>query len=166
MSDPLRRLLGPFAWERPLRPLGRMRPLGHPLHPVLADFPVALLAGAAWWDLWSLAAPEAAVGLLAALHLGLGALSGLGAALSGLIDYATTVPGSTRRREVVKHGLWTSAALLAAPLSLAARWPLRPAEPTPLLAVLFSLAAAVLVLVGSSRGQRLVYRLGMRVRAG
>lgn len=164
MTDPIRPLLGPFGWEAPLRRLGRLRPLGHPLHPVVVDFPAALLVGAAWWDLWSLAAAETAVGLLALLHLGLGLTGGLAAAVTGVIDYTTTVPGSSRRREVVRHGLWTSTAMLSALGSLILRWPLQPELPTAPAALLLSLAAAGLVLLGSSRGQRLVYRRGMRVR--
>ncbi|HLT20342.1 MAG TPA: DUF2231 domain-containing protein [Thermomicrobiales bacterium] len=83
---------------------GRFQALGHPLHPILTDFPIALWSlaflwdvlalwrGGFWWEVsfWT-------------LSLGLAAASG--AALTGLLDARRIGPDDSAGRTVNRHML-------------------------------------------------------------
>jgi uncharacterized membrane protein/nitrite reductase/ring-hydroxylating ferredoxin subunit len=79
---------------------------GHPLHPILVSFPIALLTGAFLLDLMTLFTGGQSY-LKAAVYAEVGGLiSALIAAVPGIIDYYCTVPpDSSAKRRATKHGM-------------------------------------------------------------
>jgi nitrite reductase/ring-hydroxylating ferredoxin subunit/uncharacterized membrane protein len=130
---------------------------GHPLHPMLIAFPIAFLTGCfladlAWWlGGWPSLATTGAYLSIAAV------VSGLVAAVPGVIDYFGVIPpGSSAKRRATYHMVVNVLALTAC----AAGWAFRDRttlEPG-LLTVLLEAAAVLLVGVGGSLGGTLVYR--------
>lgn len=94
----------------------------HPLHPALIPFPFAFLSGAAVFDLAGVIFTSTALSTTAA-HLTLaGILTGLLAAVPGVIDYVYSVPpSSSAKRRAAKHGAANVAALLLFGLAFALR---------------------------------------------
>ena len=95
---------------------------GHPIHPALIPFPFAFLVGAFVADLggWVLDRPALAV---TAYYLTMaGIVSGLVAAVPGIIDYLYTVPPkSSGHKRARTHGLLNVTALVLFALALWAR---------------------------------------------
>ncbi len=129
----------------------------HPLHPMLIAFPIAFLFGApladvagrlgGWTSLWDTGA-----------YLSVAAVvSGLVAAVPGLVDYFGVVPpGSSAKRRATWHLVVNVSALVAC----AAGWVFRdlqtlePGYGT----IVLEIAAAALVTFGGAMGSTLVYR--------
>lgn len=134
---------------------------GHPLHPAVVDFPIALLAAALVTDLlfwWTGSIPWADFSFWLIVA---GFATGLVAFLTGLVDFLTVA----RARQVTAgwvHFLVTDLALFLTTFNIAARLDDRRG------AVLFaglglSAAVTLLLLVGGYAGGRLVFahRIGV-----
>ena len=121
--------------------------LGHPVHPVLTDLPIGFWTSAFMLDLvGGRSARQAAQSLV-----GMGVLSAVPTALTGLADWSDTV-GRTRRVGIA-HALCNSAGLLSYTLSWQARRRGRHG-----LGVLFGLAGSAAATLAASLGGHLVYR--------
>ena len=135
----------------------KARALNHPIHPMLIPFPIAFLTGAVLFDAigWIRGAPSwwTTGGHLAAA----GILSGLLAAIPGLVDYFATVPPkSSAKARATKH-LAVNASALA---MFGTAWLIRGGATTPPSALVLGLEAAGLALltVGGYLGGTLVTR--------
>jgi nitrite reductase/ring-hydroxylating ferredoxin subunit/uncharacterized membrane protein len=130
---------------------------GHPIHPALIPFPIAFLIGALAFDVagYGLASPplwRTAFYLNAA-----GIVTGLIAAVPGLIDYFWTVPPrSSGKRRATKHLLVNVTAIVLFALALLSRGGTS-AEPM-LSIVLLETAGAACLLTGGWLGGTLVFR--------
>ena len=126
--------------------------LGHPVHPVLTDLPIGFWTSAFMLDLvGGRSARQAAQSLV-----GMGVLSAVPTALTGLADWSDTV-GRTRRVGIA-HALCNSAGLLSYTLSWQARRRGRHG-----LGVLFGLAGSAAATLAAGLGGHLVYRKGTGV---
>lgn len=142
----------------------RAKLLGHPIHQMLIVFPLGVLAmslvfdvigGLAGWPKLH----EAAFYMIAA-----GIISGLLAAVFGLIDFLAIPTGTRAKRIGAVHGSGNVVVLAI----FAAGWLLRrenPAQPE-VLAVILSAAAAGLAAITGWLGGELVGRLGVGVDDG
>jgi nitrite reductase/ring-hydroxylating ferredoxin subunit/uncharacterized membrane protein len=90
-------------------------PLGHPLHPVLTDLPIGSWTSAFFLDLMGGRSSRRAAQLL----VGLGVVSAVPTAMTGLADWADTVGGT--RRLGVAHAAINSSALLLYAMSWGSR---------------------------------------------
>jgi uncharacterized membrane protein len=139
------------------------KPLEHPSHPLFVHFPVAFYIATLALDVLSKAGhfPSAP---LATTWLLLGAFAAsLVAVTTGLVDRATTRPGSKVRKKVNQHMYlqFVTAGLFV--VNFAIRWSDRHlAEAKPLWLVLDVIGVATLV-VGQYLGGILVYAIGLRV---
>ena len=129
---------------------------GHPLHPALVDFPIALLTAALATDLlfWWTGSPAWASFSFWLILAGL--LTGFVAFLTGLVDFLT-IERARRTTAGWVHFLVTDLALFISTLNLAARLDER--QGAVLFAGLaFSAAVTLLLLAGGYAGGRLVFR--------
>lgn len=86
---------------------------GHPLHPILVSFPIALLTGALLLDLLMLLTGEQSYADAAVYALAGGLISALIAAIPGIIDYFFTVPPeSSANQRALKHAMINACAVL------------------------------------------------------
>ena len=128
--------------------------LGHPVHPVLTDLPIGFWTSAFMLDLvGGRSARKAAQSLV-----GMGVLSAVPTALTGLADWSDTV-GRTRRVGIA-HALLNSAGLLSYTMSWHARRRGRHG-----LGVVLGLAGSAAATMAASLGGHLVYRTGTGVDA-
>jgi uncharacterized membrane protein len=141
----------------------RAKLLGHPIHQMLIPFPLGLLGGAVIFDIihmirggnWSLAAWY---------MIGIGIITGLLAAVFGLVDW-TAIPSGTRAKAI---GLWHAIGNVIVLLLFAASWRIRrddPANPESFAYVL-SFAAFAVSGITAWLGGELVDRLGVGVHDG
>jgi len=137
--------------------------LGHPVHQQLIFFPLGLFVTAAAFDLISLTG-DARWTQMAFYMIGAGILTGLVAALFGLMDWIQVPDGTRARRIGAFHGVGNLLVVLLFIASFFLRWP-NPAA-APMLAYWFSYAAAILVLITGWLGGELVDRLGVGVDPG
>lgn len=141
-----------------------MRVLGHPLHPVIVHFPIALLLSASAADLAWLA------GLTADVHIGAvlmaaGLAMGLVAMAAGLLDFTaledSVVPHAVRHMTVM------GIAWLGYAIALYLRRDiLSGGEELGSISVAISLVSALLLALGGWLGGRLVYTFGAGVEKG
>ena len=137
---------------------------GHPIHQMLVVLPLGVLAMSLVFDL------IARVGDMPKLHeaafymIAAGVISGLVAAVFGLIDFLA-IPSGTRAKKIgAMHGVGNVVVVVI----FAASWLLRrnaPANPETL-AIVLSAAAAALACVTGWLGGELVDRLGVGVDEG
>ena len=137
---------------------------GHPVHQMLIVFPLGLLAMATVFDVIRLATGSSALGVASYYMIAAGVVSGLVAAVFGLIDWLD-LPGHTRAKAV---GAWHAIGNVVVVLLFAASWLVRRDDPAgpPTLAFLLALAGAGLALVTGWLGGELVDRLGVGVHDG
>jgi len=142
----------------------RAKLFGHPIHQQLIVFPLGLLGMAVIFDVidWIAGGPplaHAAYYMIAA-----GIITGLLAAVFGLIDW-TKIPSGTRGKRI---GAWHGGGNLIVVLLYAASWWLRRTSPdNPMMvAYVASLLAVLLALVTGWLGGELVDRLGVGVDDG
>ncbi len=131
----------------------------HPLHPVLAHFPVAFWIGASVADLIALRTGAAAWWTVSHHALAAGTIMGALTLLAGLLElWLRKLPPAARTWAAV-HASLMATALLVFMVSLS--W--RTTTPPPMSAVVLSLAGCLLVLAGGYCGGTLVYRFGVGV---
>lgn len=83
----------------------RIRALGHPVHPMLVMFPVALLLTGTVFDLVRLVTDNAVFGEVGFWSITAGLIGGVLAAITGFADW-TKIPAGTRAKRVGRiHGL-------------------------------------------------------------
>lgn len=142
----------------------RAKLLGHPVHQMLIVLPLGLLAGAVVFDVIHLLTGEPGWALVSYWLIPAGVLSGLLAAVFGVIDW-TKIPVRTRAWRI---GLLHAVANVGVLLLFAASWRLRgDAEALPDAAALaLSFAGGALALFSGWLGGELVDRLGVGVDDG
>jgi uncharacterized membrane protein len=142
----------------------RARILGHAIHPILIVFPLGLLLTSVYYDVVHLVTDNRMWARIAYWMIAAGVVTGLAAAIPGIIDWLV-IPGGTRAKRVgVLHGLGNVVMLLLFGVS----WLLRsdaPLEPGTFEIVL-SFVGAGLALATGWLGGELVERLGVGVDDG
>ena len=136
--------------------------VGHPAHPILIVFPLGLLATSVIFDGVYLLNEQSEMSLVAYWMITAGLISGLVAAIPGLIDWLA-IPAHTRAKRIgLLHGAGNVLVLVLFGVS----WLLRTDEPgyqPPALALICSGLAFVLAGVTGWLGGELVDRLGVGV---
>ena len=142
----------------------RAKLLGHPIHQMLIVLPLGLLTGVVIFDVLHLFGLGDDMTVVSYWLLPAGIVTGLVAALFGLIDY-TKVPRGTRAKRVgAMHGIGNVIVVTL----FAASWLLRgDADASPsLLAYVLSFAAGGLAMITGWLGGELVDRLSVGVDDG
>jgi nitrite reductase/ring-hydroxylating ferredoxin subunit/uncharacterized membrane protein len=128
---------------------------GHPIHPILVAFPIALFTCTLLADVAGLIMPSDILlqtGLI--LNAG-GIVFALIAAIPGFIDYLFTVPpASSAKTRAAKHGLINITVVILFSISLALKF--RIASPAIIIGV--ELAGFILLCIAGFMGGTLVYR--------
>jgi uncharacterized membrane protein len=143
----------------------RAKLFGHPIHQMLIVFPLGVLAMALFFDVIALVQGRHE-GLFTASYYMIagGIISGLVAAVFGLIDFLK-IPGGTRAKRIGRlHGIGNVIVVVL----FAASWWLRresPANPA-MLAIVLAAAGAGLATITGWLGGELVDRLGVGVDDG
>ena len=138
-------------------------PIRHPTHPMLVHFPTALYPAAVALGLISRVTNTPEYGRAAAYVLVMGVASSLFAAVTGLVDWAGMIRGSTKRRAATRHLVVQVAAQLLALEALVLYF--RNGIPS-IAAIAVLVTACVTMFAGNFLGGMLVYRMGMRVSTG
>lgn len=143
----------------------RAKLFGHPIHQMLIVFPLGLLATALFFDVIALLLGRHGGLFQAAFYMiAAGVLTGLVAAVFGLIDFLA-IPAGTRAKRV---GWLHGGGNVVVVLLFAASWVLRrgvPADPPTIAVVLGALGAGLATITGWLGGE-LVDRLGVGVDDG
>jgi uncharacterized membrane protein len=142
----------------------KARLFGHPIHQMLIVFPLGLLATSLFFDIARLASGNPQWALISFWLIAVGVVSGLLAALFGLIDWLAIPPDTRAKRIGLYHGLGNTVVIAL----FAASWFLRRDDlgnPTGV-AVTLSVLAVLLALVTAWMGGELVDRLGVGVEDG
>ncbi|MFD2763689.1 DUF2231 domain-containing protein [Micromonospora eburnea] len=140
----------------------RLKVLGHPLHPMLVMFPVALLITAVIFDVVDAAGGPDYLAEAAYWNIAVGLVGGLLAAAAGSVDLFA-LPTGTRAKRV---GLTHAAANLAVILLFAAVWAVRlNADSRAAGGALIAIEVVAVAILGISAwlGGELVDRLGVGV---
>ncbi|QKW16977.1 DUF2231 domain-containing protein [Verrucosispora sp. NA02020] len=140
----------------------RLKVLGHPVHPMLVMFPVALLVTTVLFDLIDTLGGPRFLGEVAYWNLTVGLVGGLLAAVAGAFDLLA-IPAGTRAKRV---GITHAVANLAVILLFAAVWVVRlNAESRAAGGALIAIEVVALGILGVSAwlGGELVDRLGVGV---
>lgn len=140
-----------------------LRIFGHPVHPMLAGFPVAFWVGGSVWDGVALLRPEPFWPQLAFWSLLLGTALALPAAASGFWDLTSLPPGHPAEPTAWWHMGLMSSALCLEVTSVALRWEALGVGPASVSAMTFSLAGGILCVGGGWLGGELVFRHGVAV---
>ncbi|MCW5980093.1 MAG: DUF2231 domain-containing protein [Bryobacteraceae bacterium] len=138
--------------------------LGHPIHQQLIVFPLGLLGMAVIFDIISMATGNLRWTEAAFYMIGAGIVSGLIAAVFGLIDWLAIPPGTRAKRVGLTHGLGNVVVILLFLVSFVLRWN-SPANPGAI-AYLAGVAGFLLALGTGWLGGELVSRLGVGVDDG
>jgi len=142
----------------------RVKLAGHPVHQMLIVFPLGLLATAVVFDLFFLATNNVLWTQAAFYMIGAGVITGLVAAVPGIVDWLAIPRGTRAKRIGLIHGVGNVIVVALFGLS----WFLRrdnPAAP-PTEAVVAGMLGAALSLVTAWLGGELVDRLGVGVDDG
>ncbi len=142
----------------------KVKSMGHPIHPMLVNFPLGLLVTAAVFDIIHLFTGNGYWSGIAFWMIAAGVITGVLAAIVGTID-AVTIPSGTRAKSVsIVHGSGNALILVLFVVS----WILRfnvPGNPPVAAYVLSFLGAALLGMTGWLGGE-LTLRLGIGVDEG
>lgn len=137
---------------------------GHPIHQMLIVFPLGLLATSFFFDIARLSSGNPQWGVISYWLIVVGIVTGLLAAIFGLIDWLAIPPDTRAKRIGLLHG----AGNVVVVGLFAASWYLRrndPGDPAGT-AVTLSGLAVLLALVTGFLGGELVDRLGVGVEEG
>ncbi|MDG4836316.1 DUF2231 domain-containing protein [Micromonospora sp. WMMD967] len=140
----------------------RLKVLGHPVHPMLVMFPVALLVTAVLFDVVDTVGGPDFLGEVAYWNITVGLIGGLLAAAAGSFDLLA-IPTGTRAKRV---GLLHAAANVAVILLFAAVWVVRlNADSRAAGGALIAIEVVAVAILGISAwlGGELVDRLGVGV---
>jgi uncharacterized membrane protein len=135
--------------------------LGHPIHQQLIVFPLGLLASAVIFDVITWGTANPGFTQAAFYMIGGGIVTGLIAAVFGLVDWLSIPAGTRAKRIGAIHGIGNVVVVLLFTGSLWLRWAV-PASP-PTIAFICSYAGACLALVTGWLGGELVTRLGIGI---
>ena len=142
----------------------RVKLLGHPVHPMLIPFPIALFTTAAVFDVIYLATSNSTWAQASFYVIAGGLIGGAGAAIFGLIDFFAIPRGTRAKRIATAHGIGNAVMLLLFLLSLVTRIA-DPSNPV-LLALALAWVGASLGMITGWLGGELVDRLGVGVDDG
>jgi len=142
----------------------RAKLFGHPIHQMLIVFPLGLLAMSFFFDIIRLGTDSPGLSVAAYYMIAAGIVSGLLAAVFGLIDWLA-IPGGTRAKAIGRlHG---GGNVIVVALFAASWWMRRgTAELPPTSAIVLSGLAVGLALITGWLGGELVDRLGVGVDDG
>jgi len=142
----------------------RAKLFGHPIHQMLIVFPLGVLGMSLFFDLIALGTSRPALLEASFYMIAAGIITGLLAAVFGLIDFLA-IPGSTRAKRIgLLHGCGNVVVVLLFAVSW---WLRRPAPSTPgTLPIVISAIAVGIALVTGWLGGELVDRLGVGVDDG
>jgi len=140
----------------------RIRLAGHPIHPMVVHFPVALWTAALTADAAGWSSQNPLFWTLSFYAHAFGDLAGAVAVLTGWLEF-TTIPRATRAQDTaVGHMLVMCSAWLAFLVSLAVRaYP--PRAPSTIWPTAIAAAGWLTMAVGGWLGGQLVYRFGIGV---
>jgi uncharacterized membrane protein len=149
----------------------KARAFGHSIHPMLITFPLGLLGMAVIFDFIYLATGTVGWTVVSFWMIAAGVISGLIAAVPGLIDLVTVVPSGSRASTIgLYHGIGNVVVVLLFATSwLMRRGPgdgFRMADVPSTTALICSFAGLLLALVTGWLGGELVERLGIAVHEG
>lgn len=142
----------------------RVKSMGHPIHPMLVNFPLGLLITSVVFDIVHWITGNGYWSGIAFWMIAAGAITGLLAAVVGTID-ALAIPSGTRAKSVsFLHGSGNLLILIL----FAVSWFLRLSVPEnpPIIAYVFSFLGAALLGVTGWLGGELTLRLGIGVDEG
>jgi uncharacterized membrane protein len=142
----------------------RAKLFGHPIHQMLIVFPLGLLATSFFFDIGWMVTKRGGLALAAWYMIAAGVVSGLAAAVFGLIDFLA-IPNGTRAKTIGRLHGGGNVVVVAL---FAASWWLRrgTVEVPPVTALVLSGAAVALAMVTGWLGGELVDRLGVGVDDG
>ena len=142
----------------------RAKLFGHPIHQMLIVFPLGLLGASLFFDLIALGTGQIALMQSAFYMIAAGILTGLAAALFGLIDFLGIPTGTRAKRIGLLHGVGN---VVVVGLFAASWWLRRPDPGAPgTIPVVISAVAVAIALVTGWLGGELVDRLGVGVDDG
>jgi uncharacterized membrane protein len=142
----------------------KARLLGHPIHQMLIVFPLGLLATSLFFDIARLSSGNPQWGLISYWLIVIGIISGLVAAVFGLIDWLAIPTGTRAKRIGLLHGGGNVVVVLLFIGSCLLRRD-DPGNPEST-AFILSVLAVLLALVTGWLGGELVDRLGVGVDEG
>ena len=142
----------------------RAKLAGHPIHPMLIVFPLGLLGMAVIFDIIYLVSHDSRWTAVAYYNIGAGIITGLLAAVFGLIDWLAVPRGTRAKRIGLLHGVGNVVVVAL----FAVSWLLRRPDPAapPSGAVVLGIVGLLLALITGWLGGELVDRLGVGVDAG
>jgi uncharacterized membrane protein len=142
----------------------RAKLFGHPIHQMLIVFPLGVLGMSLFFDLIGLTTNRPALLQASFYMIAAGIITGMLAAVFGLIDFLG-IPAATRAKRIgLLHGCGNVVVVL---LFAVTWWLRRPAPSTPgTLPIVISAVAVGLALVTGWLGGELVDRLGVGVDDG
>jgi uncharacterized membrane protein len=136
------------------------RIFGHPIHPMLIVFPIGLLATSTIFDIIGLVADSPTMHLVAFYMLAAGVIGGLIAALFGAMDWLAIPSRTTAKQIGLVHGAINVVVVAVYIISGFVR---RQIDDPENLALVLSVAGAVLLAFSGWLGGDLVYRYGIAV---
>ncbi|HVY80186.1 MAG TPA: DUF2231 domain-containing protein [Steroidobacteraceae bacterium] len=139
-----------------------MRLAGHPLHPMLVHFPIALWTAGIALDVGGLATGSDWVWPVSFGSYAAGVASAVLTMLAGFLDFAAIAQSDPAREKAVFHMLAMSTAWLLFLVSLALRGFSLVAAPS-VWAIAMAFVAFLVMVFGGWLGGQLVYRFGVAV---
>lgn len=142
----------------------RAKLFGHPIHQMLVAFPLGVLGMSLFFDLIGLGTNRPALLDASFYMIAAGIISGLLAAVFGLIDFLGITAGTRAKRIGLLHGCGN---VVVVALFAVSWWLRRPTPSTPgTLPIVISAVAVGIALVTGWLGGELVDRLGVGVDDG
>jgi uncharacterized membrane protein len=139
-----------------------LRVLGHPLHAMLSDFPLALLGTSLLWDAIGLWRGEAIWWAISFWDMALGVTTALAAAMAGAVDYAAVKQGTQAMKMATTHMIIMLLAVSMYAVSLLLRGGPAPPVGTARAAVLIlESLGLILLMAGGWCGGHLVFHHGV-----
>lgn len=139
-----------------------LRLLGHPLHAILSDFPLALMGTSLLWDIIGLWRGEAVWWAISFWGIVLGLVTAALAACAGAVDYGAIRQDHPALRTALRHMVLMLAALAPYIISLLVRGGPAPPAGKSLLAVLgLETLGLLLLTIGGWYGGHLVFHHGI-----
>jgi uncharacterized membrane protein len=138
------------------------RLLGHPVHALLSDFPLALLGTSLIWDVIGIVRGEAIWWAISFWDMALGVAAGVAAATAGAADYAAISRDNPALTTATRHMfLMGSAVSLYSVAMLVRGGPSPPTDLSRIATLVLEAAGLVLLVVGGWHGGHLVFHHGI-----